>query len=77
MEYKFLQDRDGNFSSKRVFGAIVLLTGLLCHSFLGIFSIFAQPVDPGTATRAFNTMMFVGGGLLGISVFEFINRKQG
>ena len=75
MNYKVLQDSDGNTSSKSVFGAIVLIVGLIGHLFLGIFSIFSIAADPATAVASFNTMMFVGGGLLGVSVLEFLKGR--
>ncbi|MHC1623296.1 MAG: hypothetical protein ACXQTR_01745 [Candidatus Methanospirareceae archaeon] len=76
VNYKTLQDQNGNMSSKRLAGAITLLTGLVGHGFLGVYSIFAQAVDPTTAVASFNTMMIIGGGLLGISVLEFLGKKK-
>jgi len=72
--FNALQDSEGNLSSKRLFGALVLIIGLIGHAYLGMYSIFAQAVDPSTATAAFTTMMITGGGLLGIGVLERKNK---
>ena len=74
--FSVLEDQEGNLSSKRLFGAVTLSIGLICHIFLGAFSIFAQAVDPTTASTSFTTAMAVGGGLLGISVLEFLGKGK-
>ena len=71
-----LKDQNGNTSSKRVAGFIISGVGLLGIIFLGILSMYQKIEDPGTAMEAFKTILIVGGGLLGVSVFEFIGGKK-
>ena len=72
---KLLQDKDGNTSSKRVAGFIISGVGLLALLALGLVSMKYEIKDPGTAMESFKTIMIVGGGLLGIGVFEFLGKK--
>ncbi len=72
---KLLQDKDGNTSSKRVAGFIISGIGLIALLVLGIISMFYKIEDPGTAMEAFKTILIVGGGLLGVGVFEFLGKK--
>ena len=71
-----LKDQNGNTSSKRIAGFIISGVGLVCLVTLGIFSMFQKIEDPGTAMEAFKTILIVGGGLMGISVFEFLGGKK-
>ena len=72
---KLLEDKDGNKSSKRVAGVIISGVGLALLVFLGIYSMFNTIKDPSTAMDAFKTILIVGGGLLGVGVFEFLGKK--
>jgi len=70
-----LQDKEGNTSSKRVAGFIISGIGLTGLVTLGIVSMVQVIGDPGTAMEAFKTILIVGGGLLGVGVFEFLGKK--
>jgi hypothetical protein len=72
---KVFQDKDGNTSSKRVAGFIISGVGLLALLSLGIVSMFYKIEDPATASESFKTILIVGGGLLGVGVFEFLAKK--
>ena len=73
---KLLQDKDGNTSSKRVAGFITMGAGLLLLLTVGILSMFREIADPGTSMEAGKTILIVGGGLLGVGVFEFFGGKK-
>lgn len=73
---KLLEDKDGNASSKRVAGFVISGVGLTGLVFLGIYSIFNVIKDPSTAMESFRTILYVGGGLLGIGVLEFLGGKK-
>ena len=73
---KLLQDKNGNTSSKRVAGFIISGVGLALLLFIGIMSIYKPIVDPGTAMEAGKTILIVGGGLLGVGVFESLGGKK-
>ena len=72
---KIYQDKDGNTSSKRVAGFIISGIGLALLVALGVYSMFEKVADPDTAMDAFKTILIVGGGLLGVGVFEFLGKK--
>ena len=72
---KLLEDKDGNTSSKRVAGFVISGVGLLALLTLGIVSMFKVIQDPTTAMESFKTILIVGGGLLGVGVFEFMGKK--
>ena len=71
-----LKDQNGNDSSKRLAGFIISGAGLVALLTLGVVSMFHKIEDPGTAMEAFKTILIVGGGLLGIGVFEFLGKKK-
>ena len=67
---KLLEDNNGNASSKRLFGAVLLGSGLLFSAVLFGFSLFTGASDAHTAVSVINMLLISGGGLLGIGVFE-------
>ena len=73
---KILKDQNGNTSSKRVAGFIISGVGLALLLLVGVMSIFRPIADPGTAMEAGKTILIVGGGLLGVGVFEFLGGKK-
>lgn len=73
---KLLEDKDGNTSSKRVAGFIIAGVGLIALLALGVVSMFQEIADPETAMDSFKTILIVGGGLLGVGVFEFLGKKS-
>ena len=77
MTNKFLQDSKGNQSSKRLWGSILLLTGIIFSVILFFFSISATISDPITASNIINMFLISGSSLLGIGTFEGgINTKK-
>ncbi len=72
---KILEDQNGNSSSKRIAGFIISGVGLVSLLSLGVVSMFRVISDPSTAMEAFKTILIVGGGLLGVGVFEFMGKK--
>ena len=72
---KLLEDSDGNASSKRLFGAILIGIGGLMGVALFTASLFIVVKDPTTAITTMNTFIFTGAGLLGIGVLEGVVKK--
>jgi hypothetical protein len=73
---KYLQDTKGNKSSKRLWGSILLSTGIIFSIILFYFSLFKGASDSITAMNLVNMFLISGGSLLGIGVFEkTINKK--
>jgi len=74
---QFLQDTTGNKSSKRLWGSILLGTGILFSSILFAYSLFKGASDASTALGIINIFLIAGGSLLGVGVFEnAINKKS-
>jgi hypothetical protein len=67
-----LNDKNGKQSSKRIAGFIILGLGIGLLIALYFGSWFNDIVDPNTALSCANTLMYVGGGLLGLGIFEGI-----
>lgn len=76
MSNKMLQDQNGNMSSKRIWGSILLSSGILFSSILFYFSLFKGASDANTALGIINIFLISGGGLLGIGVFEKVINKK-
>lgn len=70
------KDQAGKLSGKRIAGAVIAGIGLILLIFLGVCAMFTDISDPDTAADAFKSILFVGGGLLGISVVEFFGPKK-
>ena len=75
MSNKYLEDGQGNASSKRLFGAILIGIGGLMGVALFTASLFIVVKDPSTAISTMNTFIFTGSGLLGIGVLEGVVKK--
>jgi hypothetical protein len=71
----FLQDAEGDLSSKRLFGAVLILAGGLLLLTTGIMAIFAGVQDSASALGAGQAMILAGAGLLGIGVLEGVGKK--
>lgn len=72
----FLEDSAGNKSSKRLWGSVLLGTGILFSTALFFYSLFKGASDANTALGIINIFLISGGGLLGVGVFEkAIERK--
>lgn len=63
-------DKNGDISSKRIAGVVILSCGLLLLLAIGIMSIFKAIGDPTTGLQVGITLMSTGGTLLGIGTFE-------
>ena len=70
MKHNFLDDVNGNKSSKRLWGSIILGGGIVLAIVLFTVSLFKEAVDPATAIKIINLCVITGAGLLGIGVFE-------
>ncbi len=70
MGNKFLEDSSGNQSSKRLWGSILLVTGIVFAAILFVYSLRTGAKDAATALGIINIFLISGGGLLGIGVFE-------
>jgi hypothetical protein len=75
MKHDFLHDSSGNRSCKRLWGSVVLATGMIFAMILFGYSLSTGAQDPVTASSIINMFLIAGGGLLGISTFEKIGRK--
>lgn len=64
------KDSNGNKSSKRIYGAMLIIIAIILSIVLFSFSLYTKVGDPATATNVINGMYMLGGGLLGIGVFE-------
>lgn len=71
---KHLQDINGNKSSKRLWGSIILGIGITLSVILFGFSMYKGAADSATALNIVNTFFLTGGGLLGIGVAEFFSK---
>lgn len=74
MSNKFLEDSQGNKSSKRLWGSILLAIGIIFSIILFAYSLYRGAADAATALGIINMFLISGGGLLGIGVFEKIKR---
>ena len=70
MTNNFLQDKQGNKSSKRLWGSILLAIAIIFSSILFYFSLSGKATDPNTANSIINMFFISGGSLLGIGTFE-------
>jgi len=73
---KFLQDSKGNKSSKRLWGSILLGSGILFSIILFFYSIWYKAGDAPTALGIINMFLISGGALLGVGVFEYLRKKK-
>ena len=67
---KWYQDKNGDTSSKRISGVVILSCGLVLLLTIGIMSLSVIIKDPTTALQVANTLMLTGGSLLGVGVVE-------
>jgi hypothetical protein len=70
MTNNYLQDSQGNKSSKRLWGSILLFIGIVFSMILFGFSLVAGAKDASTALGIINIFLIAGGSMLGIGVFE-------
>lgn len=75
---KYLQDNQGNNSSKRLWGSIILGLGVFLGLNLFYFSLFVTVKDSSVALRVVEAFLAAGSALLGFGVFEHMrNKKRG
>jgi len=78
MESKgFLKDADGDNSSKRLWGSILLAAGGGLLVAIGVSAIFTKVADPQTALSAGSTLITAGAALIIGGVLEGIGNKIG
>jgi len=70
-----LEDTNGNTSSKRVWGSVLLGIAVTMRVTLFILSIVRKIEDPTTAITASQTLLYTGGALLGLGVAENFGKK--
>lgn len=68
------KDSNGNKSSKRIYGAIILIIAIIKSIVLFSFSLYTKVGDPTTAINIIDGMYILGGGLLGIGIFEKVKK---
>jgi hypothetical protein len=66
----FLRDSDGNKSSKRLWGTILLGVGSIMASSLFIFALYRTIGDSNTCLSVLQYLFISGASLLGIGVAE-------
>lgn len=69
------QDQDGNKSSKRIFGFIALLIGVLILTTVSTVSIFVVVADAGTVIDAGKFLTTAGAGMITAGVIEKFAKK--
>jgi len=73
---EYLQDSNGDKSSKRLFGSILLGIGIVMCAVLFSFSIVKPIGDPTTAKDIIQMVLTAGAGLLGLGVVEWFGKKK-
>lgn len=76
MANKFLEDSNGNKSSKRLWGSILLGMGIIFAATLFIYSLRTGAKDAATALGIINIFLISGSGLLGIGAFEKVIKQD-
>lgn len=75
MHNKFLEDSIGNKSSRRLFGAILLIIAIILSIFIVIFDVLCPKIDLPAVFKIIELMYITGGSLLGTGVVEFFGNK--
>lgn len=73
---KFLEDANGNKSSKRLWGSIILTAGIIGSAVLFYYSLHIGAKDAATALGIINMFLIAGSSLLGIGVFEKVVKEE-
>lgn len=71
----FLEDHNGDKSSKRLWGSILLANGLLLKNAEWVIGIFKITSNPTMMTQASESLIYAGSVLLGFGVVEFFAKK--
>ena len=75
MPHEFLQDSQGNKSSKRLSGISLIGVGTILSIVLFTFSLISQPADADSTIGVIKTLLISGSSLLGVSVLEDAFKK--
>ena len=75
MSNELLTDAAGKRSSKRVCGILLLVIGTVFLMLTGILALIGNIGDPQTALTAGQSIIYLGGALLGLGVFERIGKE--
>lgn len=73
----FFYDSQGNRSSKRLVGTVLIVAGGCFLGIVGVFSLFNPVADPATSLAVGKTLIYAGAGLLGVGVVEKFGTKGG
>ena len=71
-----VKDATGKTSSKRVWGSILIINGILQGNALFIRGLFYEIADKNITADIFKTFLGVGAGLLGLGLIELFRKKQ-
>jgi hypothetical protein len=71
----FLQDNNGDNSSKRLWGSILLGVGIILKVTLFFLAIKFTVKNPDLASNVIEGFFYIGGSLLGLGVFEGVVKK--
>lgn len=72
---KWYEESQGVISSKRVFGAGLLVTGLAMKIGLFFFAVFGTINDATTASGQADSLIYAGGALLGLTVVDNVRLR--
>lgn len=72
---EFLENNNGEKSSKRLWGSILLFFGMILSGILFYYSLKDEAKDPATALSIINAFLISGSGLLGIGVVELFGKN--
>jgi hypothetical protein len=75
-KYTFLEDSNGNQSSKRLWGSISMVCGILLSSLLFICAIAGIAANIATCIQIIELLFGTGTVLLGIGVTEDMFKKK-
>jgi len=71
-----LKDRDGNTSSKRVTGIILVGLAIVMYIILFVLSMTSEIKTPDVAMEIPKILLFTGSGLLGLGVVEYFKKPK-
>jgi hypothetical protein len=71
-----LKDANGNPSSKRLLGAIILFNGIVMANTVFIMGLLQKIPDPDMVKNVLQIIFLTGGSLLGIGVVELFGKKK-
>lgn len=73
--YGVFRDSDGNLSSKRIIGTVLLGSGGLFLLAVGVLAVWKTVADPQTSLDVGRTLIYSGAALLGVGVVEKLGPK--